>query len=94
MTTSVATCGDSATRRIPGKVLRRTSLRQDDEVEVSVNERGNVKIASSGGGHRHVSPARGVTLATIFAGYAGGRSGPDAWPSDDMAGAEWEAWSQ
>ena len=93
MTTAVAQWGNSLAVRIPRSISSVLSLRRGDEVSIMVNERGNIEIAAAQPRHRRVVAAPGVTFDTLFAGYAGtSEDSGDAWPSDDLVGAEREAW--
>lgn len=93
MTTAVAQWGNSLAIRIPRSILNLVSLRQGDEVSISVNDRGNIEIAATQLKHRRVSPVQGVTFDSLFAGYEGARGdSADAWPSDNLVGEEREAW--
>ncbi len=94
MVTAVGTWGNSAAIRIPKAIMSLLGLQKGDEVEVDVNERGNIEISPAIQQHRRVLPARGVTFMSLFAGYEGGRhDSSGAWASDDMEGAEAGAWS-
>ena len=93
MTTAIATWGNSEAVRIPRDILRRAGLRAGDRVDVSFTE-GVIEITPSARAHRRVAPAKGITFDTLFRGYEGDRlDNRDAWPSDDLVGAEWDAWS-
>lgn len=94
MITAVGTWGNSAAVRIPRAMLSLLRLRRGDEVEIGVNERGNIEIAPAARAHRRVEPTPGVTFESLFADYGGGRhdSSP-AWADEGMVGAEAGAWS-
>lgn len=91
--TKVASWGNSEAVRIPKGLLRSAGLASGDEVNVSVNERGNIEIMPEAKAHRRVRAARGVTYESLFDGYTGGAALGEAcdWP-DVMVGAEKRSW--
>lgn len=95
MSTPIAAWGNSEAIRIPREILRSVGLRKGDRVGFEVNARGRLEIVPEEEMHRRVVPARGVTFESLFRGHedAGGSSA-DAWPNEDMVGAEWESWSR
>ncbi|MBQ9068901.1 MAG: AbrB/MazE/SpoVT family DNA-binding domain-containing protein [Eggerthellaceae bacterium] len=93
MSTAIAQWGNSEAVRIPQPVLRLANLKRGDQVTAEVNERGNIELIPVERAHRRVLPKRGVTFETLFAGYDASRTAPsEQWPTDDMLGAEWDAW--
>lgn len=96
MSTTIAKWGNSSGVRIPTKVLENSNLEHGEEVDVFVNERGNIEIAEAVGTHRRVKAPRRVTAEDLFRQWPAGKrdSGEPAWPNDDMVGAEWESWAR
>lgn len=101
MSTAIASWGNSEAIRIPQDMLRRAGLHKGDRVTFEINERGNLEIVPEEKEHRHVAPARGVTYESLFKDYDVSAAvkmpmpeGECTWPDDDMAGAEYEAWSR
>lgn len=95
MATTIAPWGNSEAVRIPRDVLRSAGLRRGDQVSFEVNRKGRIEIIPQKQPHRRVEPARGVTFDTLFKGYEGGcLANGDAWPSDDLAGADWDSWAR
>ena len=95
MATTIAPWGNSEAVRIPRDVLRSVGLRRGDQVSFEVNHSGRIEIIPQKQPHRRVEPARGVTFDTLFKGYEGGcLAGGDAWPNDDLVGAEWDSWAR
>ena len=95
--TTIATWGNSEAVRIPRAVLRQAGLRSGDEVSVRVGEGGCIEIVPSRAAHRRVAPERGVTFDTLFPGFDPKTSTAyrgQAWPDDDLVGAEWDAWAR
>lgn len=95
-TTRVASWGNSEAVRIPRSILRATGVSSGDRVEVVVNERNNIELRRKQSEHRCVKPARGITFDGLFAGYSPDASSAAsaAWPTEDMAGAEMQAWQR
>ena len=98
METTIRTWGNSEAVRIPRAILRLAKLGGGDRVAVDVNERGNIEISPIGQRHRRVAPKRGVSFSSLFKGYepppnATATAG-NAWPNDDLVGAEWDAWTR
>ncbi len=92
--TTIAPWGNSEALRIPRDLLRRVGLRQGDHVTFKVNDEGHLEILPEKDCHRRVEPLRGVTFDMLFKNYEPEVvSSSSAWPSDDMAGVEWDAWS-
>lgn len=95
MATTIAPWGNSEAVRIPRDVLRSAGLRRGDQVSFEVNRSGRIEIVPQKRQHRCVEPARGVTFDSLFEGYEGARlENGDAWPSDDLVGAERDAWAR
>lgn len=95
MATTIAPWGNSEAVRIPRDVLRSVGLRRGDQVSFEVNRSGRIEIIPQKQPHRRVEPARGVTFDTLFKGYESGRlANGDAWPSDELVGAEWDSWAR
>jgi antitoxin component of MazEF toxin-antitoxin module len=84
---------DDLTMRIPRDVLSAAGLSSGDIVDVQVNERGTIELvprASCRVGTRR----RRVTFDELFRDYRGaGESLADPWGSDELVGAEKDAWS-
>ncbi|MBR3317718.1 MAG: hypothetical protein IKG21_07910 [Atopobiaceae bacterium] len=94
MTTTVSMWGNSVAVRIPRAILGLVNLAAGDQVNLMVNERGNIELSAVKEKHRHVQPAKAVTFDSVFAGYDGNRlDSSSAWPNDDMVGSEKGAWS-
>ena len=91
--TKVSSWGNSEAVRIPRGVLRAAGLSSGDDVDVAVNERGNIELVPGERAHRRIRPARHVTYESLFADYKGDAQVDSAcvWP-DAMVGAEGEAW--
>lgn len=100
MSTAIARWGNSEAVRIPQETLRRAGLRKGDRVVFTINERGNIELVPEDQAHRRVAPARGVSYESLFKGWEGAaedegaQEGADAWPDEDLEGAEFEAWSR
>ena len=97
METTIGTWGNSEAIRLPQAILRLAGLRKGDRVSIDVNEHGSIEVVPLKKDHRRVSPKKGVSFDALFKGYdlpEGMRPGADAWPSDDMVGAEWESWAR
>lgn len=95
MATTIAPWGNSEAVRIPRDVLRSVGLRRGDQVSFEVNRSGRIEIVPYGQKHRRVEPARGVTFDSLFKNYDGERAATgDAWPNDDLVGAEWDSWAR
>ena len=97
MEATIGTWGNSEAVRLPQAVLRLTGLRHGDRVSIGVTDSGGIEIAPIARKHRRVLPKRGVTFESLFDGYdppEGDLPGADAWPDDDLVGAEWEAWAR
>lgn len=95
METTISTWGNSEAVRIPRDILRSVGLRKGDRVAFEVNSRGRIELVPGEASHRRVVPAKGVTFESLFRGYEGdavAQSG--GWPTEDMVGAEWDAWSR
>lgn len=92
--TNIASWGNSEAVRIPKSVLRAIGLSAGDGVRIGTTARGSIELVPVKRDHRCVQPKRGVTFESLF-----GNSYPDpvdsgpAWPTEDMAGVELEAWS-
>ncbi|WP_165171025.1 AbrB/MazE/SpoVT family DNA-binding domain-containing protein [Adlercreutzia sp. ZJ242] len=91
--TRISSWGNSEAVRIPKGILKAAGLSAGDDVDVAVNERGNIELVPKERAHRRVRPARHVTYESLFAGYEGDARADSAcaWP-DAMAGAEGRAW--
>lgn len=97
MSTAIATWGNSEAVRIPRDVLKTAGLRKGDRVNLSLNAAGRIEIVPAAREHRRVRPAKNITFETLFDGYDASSveaASTGAWPSDDLVGAEWEAWSE
>lgn len=95
MMTAIATWGNSAAIRLPKSLLNRLNLKSGDEVSLEVNDRGNLEVVPVPSPHRRVMPSQALTADALFKGYTGGRrNSSEAWPNDDMTGAEYTAWSR
>lgn len=93
--TKVSTWGNSGAIRIPRHMLKTVGLSSGDNVNVVVNERNNIEILPKKRDHRCVKPAAGITFDSLFAGYDSvDASLSSPWPSENMVGAEFEAWSR
>lgn len=91
--TTVAPWGNSEAVRIPKSLLRSVGLSAGDKVTIGATERGSIEIVPTRRIHRRVQPKEGVTFATLFDGYEPTTAvDVPSWPSEDMAGAEAEAW--
>ncbi|MDO4289978.1 MAG: AbrB/MazE/SpoVT family DNA-binding domain-containing protein [Eggerthellaceae bacterium] len=97
--TKVSSWGNSEAVRIPKSILRAAGLSSGDDVDVVVNESGNIELVPMERAHRRVRPVRGVTYETLFSGYKGDpiADSQRAWPDapngvDGMVGAEKAAW--
>ncbi len=93
--TRIAPWGNSEAIRIPQALLRAAGLSAGDDVNIIINERNNIEVVQKPQEHRCVKPTDGITFDTLFAGFdpASLASAAPAWPTDDMEGAEFEAWS-
>ena len=93
MSTAIASWGNSEAVRLPRELMRSVGLRRGDKVNVVVNEAGRLELVPEKGEHRRSVPAKNITFETLFADYDGRKFEASAWPSDDLMGAEWDAWS-
>lgn len=91
--TKISPWGNSEAVRIPCVILKAAGLASGDDVNVSVNERGNIELVPQERAHRRIKPMRGVTYDSLFAGYEGNAAfdSKSMWP-DGVVGAEREAW--
>ncbi|WP_139650650.1 AbrB/MazE/SpoVT family DNA-binding domain-containing protein [Raoultibacter phocaeensis] len=95
METTISRWGNSEAVRIPREVLRLVGLRSGDQVGFEVNEQGRIELVPVEAAHRRIVPTKGVTFDALFKHYKGGvASSENAWPDDDLVGAEWDAWSR
>ena len=95
MATAITRWGNSSGVRIPSKVLGQSRFKLGDLVDFVVNARGNIEIVAPQEEHRRlIAPGR-TTAADIYARFPADVVAPveNAWPSDDMIGAELESWS-
>lgn len=89
----VSSWGNSQGVRIPKSVLAEARISVGDSIEIVVTDEGFIQISKA---HRHVPADRSVTLSSLVG------EGPEAvpvddgkaWPTDDLVGAEREAWQQ
>ena len=93
MTTKVVQWGNSDAVRIPKEMLRRVGLKRGDTIEIEINAAGRLELLPSTETHRRVVPTRKILAEELFRTYNGNRlDNRDAWPNDDLIGAEREAW--
>lgn len=94
MSTAIATWGNSSAVRLPQDVLGAVGLKTGDKVDVTTGPNGVIIIMPAAKAHRKVTPEQNVSFASIFSGYdRGQRHTTDAWPTDEMVGAERDAWA-
>ena len=96
MSTTITRWGNSSGVRIPSKELGESRFALGDVVELVVNARGNIEIIEPQGAHRKAEAPGRLTSAELYERYpVKPQAQPvSAWPSDDMVGAEWDAWSK
>jgi antitoxin MazE len=93
MPTTIAKWGNSYAVRIPARELKLAGLHNGDQVDVSVSSHGNLEISPASKTHRKVAPTPGISFASVFKGYDGQRfDSSNAWPSNELLGAEKDAW--
>lgn len=89
----VSTWGNSQGIRIPKSVLAEAGISVGDSIEIVVTDEGFIQISKA---HRRVPADRSVTLSSLVG--EGPEAAPTddgkAWPTDDLVGAEREAWQQ
>ncbi|MGN0038911.1 MAG: AbrB/MazE/SpoVT family DNA-binding domain-containing protein [Coriobacteriales bacterium] len=84
--------GNSAGVRIPKQVLTKLGLSIGDAFKLTIgDEDGCICLMPLRSEHRRVEPAQGISFASLFRGN-NAVDGGAAWPSEDMLGAEEEAW--
>ena len=84
--------GSSAGVRIPKQVLAKLGMSIGDAFRLSIgDEDGCLYLMPLRSEHRRVEPAQGVSFASLFRGSKA-VDGGHAWPTEDMLGAEEEAW--
>lgn len=94
MTTSIATWGNSEAVRLPKGILAKVGLSAGDVVDLVVDGDGRIVIVPEKKAHRKVAAKEGVTAASLFSGYTSDRyDASGAWPSNELVGAERDAWS-
>lgn len=89
----VSSWGNSQGVRIPKAVLAEAGISVGDSIEIMVTDEGFIQISKA---HRQVPADRSVTLSSLVG------EGPEAvptndgkaWPTDNLVGAEREAWQQ
>ena len=96
MSTTVARWGNSSGVRIPAKVLGASRFKLGDLVDFVVNQHGNIEIVPSEPEHRQVVAPGRMTAEKLYEMHPVPATVPrsEAWPTDDMVGAEWESWSR
>ncbi|MCL2528757.1 MAG: AbrB/MazE/SpoVT family DNA-binding domain-containing protein [Coriobacteriia bacterium] len=93
MSTTIAPWGNSEAIRLPKEQLRIVGLERGDEVELLVNERGNLEIVPKKT-YRSGRRRRKVTFDELFKDYDGTRQESQSpWADDALVGAEKDAWS-
>lgn len=91
MRVDLAKWGNSAAVRIPKQILKKLDIAIGDHLDLTAGEDGCIYLFPLKSEHRKVSAAKGITGKDLFANYQTCESA-DAWPDDDMLGAEAEAW--
>lgn len=89
--TKVGQWGNSEAVRIPSALLRKAGMAKGSGVCVLCRDDGVIEISLTDSEHRRVRRAEGITFESLTDGWDG-RAPSDQWPSDDMIGAEAEAW--
>jgi len=68
-------------------------LKRGDSIEIGVNASGRLELSPIVEAHRHLQPARKILAEDLLRTYKGDRlDNRDAWPTDDLVGAELDVW--
>ncbi|MCL1796713.1 MAG: AbrB/MazE/SpoVT family DNA-binding domain-containing protein [Eggerthellaceae bacterium] len=93
MSTTLVQWGNSDAIRIPKTLLQRAGLKRGDCVEIELNTAGHLELLPVEKAHRCVQPSRKINADDLLCAYQGNRfDNRDAWSSDELLGAEQEAW--